>query len=850
MRLRIAFITPSLHTTAPRWRWRRDPQIVKLGAPTVAGFLYDRGYTDIRLYDFEVQVFALDAREPGRVDLTLFFDEARVDRFIQDDEPAIRAQVDLLLEALEVEEADLFGFSNASVVELFSDMRAVSQINMCMAKAVKERWPGCATIIGGLKLPLTVDANAHDQRLVDEMGALLARCPQLDYAAVRAGEVPVWSVCQHLEHGTPLAELGMRWAEHGAGKVFLPGVEHKLHVPKGLVRQEGTRIRYRITPDEKPEGEHERTQIVNPSIKVTPFFDKKNIELRKVTGREMLSAYHLGPEWTTRLAAHLDDPIAILPHMFMEGCNAQCNFCVYSTTKMDKQEITEVVRALAWMREHYGIRYFHFLNTNINGYYKYAEAFCDALIEAKLDILWSDCANLRALDERLLAKMRESGCVRLTFGLECPSDRMLKYMMKGITAQQAHDRLKEAHDLGLWSHLLLITGMPHETDEDTRIFVDFLETTEPWVEGYSISSFYVVPHALMGIFPERYGLELIPGPGGLQEDLGFNEIGGLKWEDKRAQIIRSSDTITRCIQRLKPDPKYTSGSVDLELIFWLYDCLGHDQKADIVRAYNDGFLVAPNHPKYYAERLGQLLSNGHGEGHPALRRAGLVPGSGAARLDDYALKVPLTRRDSAAPIELELRCFGYYPSADAAGVTSLARGGNLEATIRGRADFADTVHALVAPGSPFADAVGKVGWSVVDRDEVGFERAGFRIVSGEAAVDLIVNRVADEDPAFVRHGGLGFSYRVPRDAEDPTSDPVIMTFLKRMGAFVLEELAKELGPSGAAPSIEALTAFARDLVDTLEAPLREDIAADIDVAHQDRADAPTRHGDRMSYVPA
>ena len=176
--------------------------------------------------------------------------------------------------------------------------------------------------------------------------------------------------------------------------------------------------------------------------------------------------------------------------------------------------------------------------------------------------------------------------------------------------------------------------------------------------------------------------------------------------------------------------------------------------------------------------------------------------------------------------------------------------GAFEATIRGRADFADTVHALVAPGSPFADAVGKVGWSVVDRDEVGFERAGFRIVSGEAAVDLIVNRVADEDPAFVRHGGLGFSYRVPRDAEDPTSDPVIMTFLKRMGAIVLEELAKELGLTGAAPSIEALTAFARDLVDTLEAPLREDIAADIDVAHQDRADAPTRHGDRMSYVPA
>lgn len=848
MSLRIGFITPSLHITAPRWRWRRDPQIVKLGAPTVAGFLYDRGYHDIRLYDFEVQVFDLDEREPGRVDLTLFFDQERVGRFLAGDEPVLREQVELLLGALDVQEADLFGFSNASVVELLSDMRAVSQINMCLAKAVKERWPGCHTIIGGLKLPLTVDANAHDETLMAEMGMVLERCPWLDYATIRAGEGPMWAVCQHLEQGTPLDELGQGSRPYGQGLVLEPGVTHRLRVPKGMARQEGDKIRYRVTPEERPAGDHDREALINPSIKVTPYFDPANIERRKVSGAELLDRYHLGAEWRALLGDRLADRVAILPHMFMEGCNAACNFCVYSTTKMDKQEITDVVRAIAWMRERYGIRYFHFLNTNINGYYKYADTFCDALIEADLDILWSDCANLRALDRPLLEKMRRSGCVRLTFGLECPTDRMLEYMMKGITAQQAYDRLKEAHEVGIWTHLLLITGMPHETDADTAEFVEFLERTEGFVDGYSISSFYVVPHSLMGIFPERFRLELLPGPSGLQEDLGFHEIGGLPWEEKREQIVRSTDTITRCIQRLKPDPKYTSGSVDLELIFWLYDCLGHDAKADIVRAYGEGFLVAPNHPKYYREPLRRLVANGHSAAHPALAGARLAPRADAVHVDDYALRLPLARGSHDAA-ELELRCFGYYPSPDVEGVTQLARGGSLEVLVRGRADFADRLAAIVAPDGRFAAALEKVSWRITDRDVSGFERAGFVIEDGTGgALELSVHTVAEGGRAFLEERGLGFSYKIPHGAADRTGDPVVMGFLQRMGTWLLGELTAGLDED-AAPTLDALRDYARDLVAALERPLAADIAADFDVAHQSRAGDPTRHGDRMSYVP-
>ena len=49
--------------------------------------------------------------------------------------------------------------------------------------------------------------------------------------------------------------------------------------------------------------------------------------------------------------------------------------------------------------------------------------------------------------------MRRSGCIRLVYGMECPSDRMLDYIKKGITVDQAYKRLKEAHELGACSGL-------------------------------------------------------------------------------------------------------------------------------------------------------------------------------------------------------------------------------------------------------------------------------------------------------------------------------------------------------------------------------------------------------------
>ncbi len=879
---RIGFVIPSFHTLGRTWR--RDPQIIKLAAPQISGALVANGYDQIRHYDFENQIFQLELDSPGRLDLRAFFDDEAIDRFLSGDDAALREQAVLILDTLEVEEAELYAFSCASVLEIYADMHAVANLNLCLAKVLKERYPNCRTVIGGLKI-------SPDTKHRAEYVSMLDRCSALDFAAEGRGEGAVLTVLEHLETGKSFDELRQGNQQHGNGWLLQSGGIRELRLAPSIARDLGVQtekgfVKVVEVPDEVavykavaqssgqgelavslssttshvlnalaeakaqeesarhadgedfgPQGDHERRALFNPSIFVTPWFDKRSTEQRKFSGCDLLQRYHLGGEWQERLGPYGDDRIAILPMIFMEGCNARCAFCAYSMTKMVKRDAEEVVRSMAWMREKYDIKYFHFLNTNINGSFQYAEAFCDALIEAKLDVYWSDCANLWALNERLLEKMRLSGAIRFTYGVECPSDRMLDYIGKGISVKQAHQRLKLASDLGIWNHLLLITGLPTETEDDTKHFIDFLEESAEYANAYSISSFYLISSSLMGAFPERYGLEMLANPSGLLEDQAFNEKSGLPWSDKKRQIVRSTEIITDAIKRIKKDPKYWSGAIDLELLFWLYDRLGHDSKRDIVRCYEDAFLGSPAHPKSYVPGLKNLLADESGAAH-ILTQAGMRARPEEIRVVDETVYLPI--ETPARSIELEMRVLGYGPRS------TFVSGRSLGTSLAVDDHFSDALEEIIAPESELDQVVTRAGWHVV-RDAVrpgGGE--GFRLERGAYAIDISIASAGPDERAFLRHEGLGLVYSVPHDRQDPTKHPRVQAFIQQVGKYLLVRLARDMRTAQSrGTDMQALREFATLAVEELESAFEHELDVE---PQRGKRQAQRRHGDKFSQV--
>ena len=87
---------------------------------------------------FEVEIFELEAREPGRLNLKVFFDDDQVDTYLHGEEVSeIDEQVELILSTLEVEEADVYALSTASVLEIYADMHACGNINLCLIHILK-----------------------------------------------------------------------------------------------------------------------------------------------------------------------------------------------------------------------------------------------------------------------------------------------------------------------------------------------------------------------------------------------------------------------------------------------------------------------------------------------------------------------------------------------------------------------------------------------------------------------------------------------------------------------------------------------------------------------------------------
>jgi hypothetical protein len=512
-------------------------------------------------------------------------------------------------------ERALYGISLSAVIDRIANVRAIAAVGMCMAHVLKARHPTCQVVFGGLQAsPMSLHEDLYRE--------FLAQCPDLDYAFLHqagATGVQFFRNIARGQHGRNRrlsqvlyrdTEAGLPVVRRGVGDdldpdlarapVSAPSASHdtdsacgtEATVPAAGLLRRREEAPHPYDQDDDTPAERAGPQEYEAAPANVPIFDRTLVEHFRYSGAQIMKRFHFDRELYLRYSRHEGDQVVVLPHIFVRGCNAPCGFCSYAYTKIQGEEIAQTVAGLRFLSETYGCRSFHFLNTQINSVYQYCDQFCDQVIAAGLDIQWSDCANMRALDEKLLEKLRRAGAVRLVFGVEAPEDSMLKYIHKGVKSAKVERLLAASHDLGIWNHVLLIAGMPHETQAKQDRMMAFLERTAPTVDFYSVSSFYLIASSPWGRDPAKFGIERISDPSGLLEEQAFHEVAdgrwesdGLRWPEKKAQIIASTQRFYRTISQVKGQSRCVGGNIDLYLLMWLYRLLGHDKKAEIAEVY-------------------------------------------------------------------------------------------------------------------------------------------------------------------------------------------------------------------------------------------------------------------------
>jgi len=216
----------------------------------------------------------------------------------------------------------------------------------------------------------------------------------------------------------------------------------------------------------------------------------------------------------------------------------------------------KVVPYLRELKQRYNPTGFFFLSDTINISKRYIDALCNEIISNKLEVLWSDCARVDYLDRDLIFKLRRAGCIRLIYGIETASPRMLEYINKNVDLERLEKVLKWTDEAGIWTGLEIICGLPHEREEDINSTILFLNKNRKYINRIYYNVFDLKNRSKLFQDPVRYNIKNITGLYQYPKDdesmfnrdyihFGFDEIGGLNWKDKEKQMLYSYNKVVK-----------------------------------------------------------------------------------------------------------------------------------------------------------------------------------------------------------------------------------------------------------------------------------------------------------------
>jgi hypothetical protein len=192
----------------------------------------------------------------------------------------------------------------------------------------------------------------------------------------------------------------------------------------------------------------------------------------------------------------------------------RCTFCDYGlntdkpTSPWRERKIDQVVQDLGQARRESGVRYVYFaVDVMAPGY---LERLSDAICDAGLDIRWS--AELRMekiFSEERARKMKQAGCVCVSFGMESGNQRILDLIDKGTKIQYMASTMENFANAGIASQLMAFTDFPTETPEEKQATHKFIHDTEPYWSAGGLGTFLLTGTSIIAKKPEKFGITLI-----------------------------------------------------------------------------------------------------------------------------------------------------------------------------------------------------------------------------------------------------------------------------------------------------------------------------------------------------
>lgn len=175
------------------------------------------------------------------------------------------------------------------------------------------------------------------------------------------------------------------------------------------------------------------------------------------------------------------------------GCPMQCSFCSSAAMhgkKIRERSVENIVNEIEYLNTNYDIDTIAFMDDTFTLKKRKVMAICDEILKRNIEIMWGCTSRVDTLDEKLLKKMKEAGCITIFIGVESADQQQLDNMCKNTTIAKIENAFKIAHKLKIRTIASVALGMPGDTKEIMNKTVKFVHKLKPNYAIYSLATPY------------------------------------------------------------------------------------------------------------------------------------------------------------------------------------------------------------------------------------------------------------------------------------------------------------------------------------------------------------------------
>lgn len=193
------------------------------------------------------------------------------------------------------------------------------------------------------------------------------------------------------------------------------------------------------------------------------------------------------------------------------GCPFQCIFCVgrkMSGAKVRYRDPVSVVDEMEYLHA-MGFYQINIADDLFTAKKSHCFAVCEEIIGRNLKVKWTAFSRANTINRPLLARLKQAGCIQLSFGFESANEEILKTVQKRINREQMLNAVEMCKAEGMPAQASFIYGLPGETPETIQETVEFGEKINALGTTYGIHLLAPFPGTLVRDQAEQYGLKIL-----------------------------------------------------------------------------------------------------------------------------------------------------------------------------------------------------------------------------------------------------------------------------------------------------------------------------------------------------